>query len=148
MRRGMGIRAGTPTSSSFSLHDVGQTQLQIILSKCLKPVENGPVPQVFEKLHLLIEKLLTIIFFVTVLAYDVLSKLPAYRRNRESVRILFWPPFGPAPHSFSRETDFPTLPACIVPCENQDSTCCIERTQQSGLIRRVVLIWEISQLKA
>ena len=146
----MVIRASTPTSSSFSLHNAGQTQLQIILSRYQKPLETGSVPQVLETLHLLIEKSLTIIFFVTVSAYDVLSKLAAYRRNHESVSSLVLAS-GPAQHSFLAEIEFQTLPACIGPAENRDSTCCIERTQQSGQIskeRLVVLIWEIPQSKA
>ena len=49
-----------------SLHDVGQTQLQIIFFKCLNPVETWSVWQVFEKLHFPIKKSRTIIFFVTV----------------------------------------------------------------------------------
>ena len=39
-----GDRASTPTSSSFSLDDAEQTQLQIIHSKRLKPVESGSEP--------------------------------------------------------------------------------------------------------
>ena len=111
----MEIRASTPTSS-FSFDDTGQTRLQIILSKCLKAVEAASVPEVFEKPHLPIEKPLRIIFFVTVSAYEVRSNLWHTVVIAKVSVILFWPPFGSAPHSFSGETDISDLTRVYRPC--------------------------------